>query len=549
MSSVGQIDKKEAPTKYFSFSRNELADLQQEFTEMLQSPEAIENEWIHLDGCAGNGVVSLAEVELWLCVRFPLLRNSVAIRMSFHKTLHLSSSKNGFIQKQAMRSLLIIIFCSNQALRWWNEIPSKSADKVLAWISSKNAKTLDERVSLETAREQLAPNQVLKNLQSRSTSASELKNLFCIEFELFCDLMASFKTTPIDIMYCNLEPCCVEPLAFSAKPRSLSEIQKRIKEKVVKATREQDHLCASSLPYMKSNRSHNASYSLRPSTSLSRPSTRQSGTFSKISPDIAISRPLSRESVRPFLTTPFNGKDIASKRPISAHESVLSILTGRSTFTGSLEACDSAGEIVPGVIFTQSKELLKTRRSYLKTFGLQHPHTGFYFHSLKNNDLLSEKQQTKDLALPDYASRLNESPLKYPTFQLLRDKPGKNPLAFSTDRSPVSSRNDSKLTLHPRRPWNCEFASSSNINGSFSLSCSEVAAAKNQSPTTRALSPNSAKLVSPAPSSKLSKHCVSADSPTNFRKISDWDSSQSPIEFFGGRKTRISASFANVKWA
>jgi hypothetical protein len=547
MSSVGRIDKTEAPTKYFSFSRNELADLQQEFTEMLQSPEAIQNEWSNLDGSAGNGVVSLAEVELWLCVRFPLLRNSVAIRMSFHKTLHLSNSKNGFIQKQAMRSLLIIIFCSNQALRWWNEIPSKSADKVLQWILSKNAKTLDERVSLETAREQLAPNQVLQNLKSRSTSATESKHMFCIEFELFCDLMASFKTTPIDIMYCNLEPCFVEPLAFSTKPRSLSEIQKRIKEKVVKATREQDHLCASSLPYMKSNRSHN----IRPSTSLSRPSTRQSGTFSKSSPEIAISRPLSRESVRPFVTTPLNGKDIASKRPNTAHESVLSLLTGRSTFTGSLEACDSAGETVPGVIFTKSKELLKTRRSYLKTFGLQHPHTGFYFHCLKNNDLLSEKQQTetKDLALPDYASRLNESPLKYATFQLLRDKPGKNPLAFSTDRSPGSGQNDFKLTLYPRRPWNCEFASSSNTNGSFSLSYSEVAAAKNQSPTTRALSPTSAKLLSPAASSKLGKHCVPADSLTNVRRIADWDSSRSPLKLFEQKKTRTSASFANAEWA
>ena len=84
--------------KKFTFSRDELLELSQDFLEILKSPEAIQKEWINLDGYAGNGIVSLAELELWLCIRFPQLRHTVAIRMTFYRILKLSRSKNGFIQ-------------------------------------------------------------------------------------------------------------------------------------------------------------------------------------------------------------------------------------------------------------------------------------------------------------------------------------------------------------------------------------------------------------------------------------------------------------------
>jgi hypothetical protein len=540
MSSVDHSDKKEAEFKRFTFSRDELIDIKQDFIEILGSPEAIQKEWENLDGHSGNGIVSLAELELWLCIRFPLLRNSVAIRMTFYKTLNLSCAKNGFIQKQAMKSLLIVIFCANQALRWWNELPSKSADKVLQWLSSKKIKTLDERVSLENSREQLAPNHILQNLESRVVAASESNSMFCIDFEFFCDLMTSFKTTPIDIMYCSLSPCPAEPLMLTPKPRSLSEIQKRIRNKIMKATREQDLLCAATLPYMKSNQSHHRSYSSRPSTSHLRPSTSQSGTVTQSFSDA--NRPLSRESVLPFST---RLTDNHGTRPHTSSESVLSLLTGRASF---LEACESAGEVLPGIIYTKNLELLETRRSYLKSFGLQHPHTGSYFHSLDHNDLFSDNQVTamNDKKLPDCAARLNESPLKRPTFQILRDRPGTNPLAFSTDRLP-SSGADSIVSVHPRRPWSRTFASSSSLNGSFSLSSVEVEAAKNHSPVTRALSPTSTKLLSPASSNKSAKQRLVSESTNRFGKSSDWDSSHSPLGFFEKKQTR-SSSYAKTEW-
>lgn len=54
--------------KKFSFGRDELLDIQLDFLEILKSPEAIDEELTNLDGFAGNGIVSLAELELWLCV-------------------------------------------------------------------------------------------------------------------------------------------------------------------------------------------------------------------------------------------------------------------------------------------------------------------------------------------------------------------------------------------------------------------------------------------------------------------------------------------------
>jgi hypothetical protein len=551
MSSVDPIDKKKSVSKPFTFFRDELLDINQDFIEILQSTEAIHKEWANLDGHSGNGIVSIAEMELWLCIRFPLLRNSIAIRMSFYRTLYLSSSKNGFIQKQAMRSLLIVIFCANQALRWWNELPSKSADTVLAWISSKKIKTLDERVSLENSREQLSPNQILQNLQSRVAAASESKSMFCIDFESFCDLMTSFKTTPIDIMYCNLSPNPIEPLSLAPKPRSLSEIQKRIRNKILKATREQDLLSATTLPYMKSNQSHQQTYSSRPSTSHLRPSTSQSVMDSKNFLEVA-SRPSSRESAPLCSALPIHSVDAQAShgtRPQTSSESVFSLLTGRGNRSSSLEACESAGEVLPGIIFTKNAELFEARRSYLKAFGLQHPHTGSYFHSLQHNDLLSENQIKAMHArtIPDFAARLNDSPLKNATFQLLRDRSGKNPLAFSTERSPCNGA-DSNQTLYPRRPWNCKFASSSSLNGSFSLTSTEVQAAKNHSPITRALSPTCAKLLSPTTSSKSSNQRVCSKSENRIRQISDWDSSRSPLGYFETKPSRSSASFAKTEW-
>lgn len=546
MSSKEHVNKKDAVSKPFTFARDELLDINQDFIEILQSPEAIEKEWMNLDGHSGNGVVSLAELELWLCIRFPLLRNSIAIRMSFYKTLKLSNAKNGFIQKKAMRSLLVIIFCANQALRWWNELSSKSADKVLPWISSKKIKTLDERVSLENSREQLAPNLILQKLQLRAVAASESQTMFCIDFELFCDLMTSFKTTPLDIMYCNLSPCPVEPVVLTPKLRSLSDIQKKIRNKIIKATREQDLLSASTLPYMISNQNLRRSYSSRPTTSHSSPSKSQSVAVHQSLSTIT-SRPMSRDSMLPCSTQPVDTVDGA--RPHTSSESVLSLLTGRSSFTGSLEACESAGEVLPGIMYTKSMELFETRRAYLKTFGLQHPHTGSYFHCLEHNDLLSGNQISgmSDGTIPGYAARLSESPLKNPTFQLLRDRPGKNPLAFSTDRLPGCVA-DSNLIIYPRRSWSSRFASSSSLNGSFSLSSTEVEAAKNHSPITRSLSPTSAKLLSPATSTKSSNLRLCSKVGNRSKNYSDWDSSNSPLDLFEKKKTRSSASYAKTEW-
>ena len=126
MSSNQHINTKEAllenhiEHRPFTFFRDELLDVKEDFLEIIKSPERILEEWGHLDGIAGNGIVSLAELDFWLCVRFPILRNTLAVRMTFYRVLKLSSSKNGFIQKQAMYHVLIVIFFSNQALRWWN---------------------------------------------------------------------------------------------------------------------------------------------------------------------------------------------------------------------------------------------------------------------------------------------------------------------------------------------------------------------------------------------------------------------------------------------
>ena len=528
--------------KKFSFGRDELLDIQLDFLEILKSPEAIDEEWTKLDGFAGNGIVSLAELELWLCVRFPILRHSTAIRMTFHKILQLSKSQNGFIQKQAMHHLLVIIFCSNQALRWWNELPSKSADKVVAWLASKKVETRDERMALENSRQQLAPNLILQSLQSRIEAAVQSNTMFCIEFDFFCDLMTSFKTTQIDILYCNLTPCPMEPLDFSVKPRMFSDIQRKIRAKIVRATREQDYLSASILPYMKGHGSRNRSYSSRPATCSSqfRPFTAQSGISN--SSDVAKHRPLSRDSfagldARPMAPTETRSLVSEAARPRTSSDSVFSMLTGRSGMSGSIEECDSAGEVVPGILYTKNADLFKTRRSYFKTFGLQHPHTGSYFHSPQHNDLLSGKQLAElgSASLPDYAARLTESPLKRPTFQLLRNKPGSNPLAFSTDRSPSKYDKDIKQAMYPRRPWSNEFASSSSINGSFSLSSADIQMAKNRSPVTRALSPTSAKLLSPA-ASPNARTLVSRHSSYVSKSVSqatpEWDSSGSPLGFF-----------------
>jgi hypothetical protein len=544
----------------FTFGRDELLDIQLDFLEILKSPEAIDKEWTNLDGFAGNGIVSLAELELWLCVRFPILRHATAIRMTFYKILQLSKSQNGFIQKQAMHHLLVVIFCSNQALRWWNELPSKSADKVVAWLASKKVETCDERMALENSRQQLAPNMILQNLQSRIGAAVQSNTMFCMEFDFFCDLMASFKTTQIDILYCNLTICPMEPLDFSVKPRMFSDIQRKIRAEIVRATRAQDHLSASILPYMKGRGSQNRSYSSRPSTCSSqfRPFTAQSAISNN--PNVAKHLQLSRDSLtrldaRPM--TPMETRSLASEleRPRTSSDSVLSMLTGRSGMSGSIEECDSAGEVVPGILFTKNAELAKTRLSYFKTFGLQHPHTGSYFHSPQHNDLLSEKQlaESGSASLPNYAARLTESPLKKPTFQLLRNKPGSNPLAFSTDRLPSKHGKDINQAMYPRRPWSNEFSSSPNINGSFSLSSAEVQMAKNTSPVTRALSPASAKLLSPAASPiartlvSLRSRDASSVSKSASQATPDWDSSASPLGFF--EKTSKSRSFAKTEWA
>jgi hypothetical protein len=201
-----------------------------------------------------------------------------------------------------------------------------------------------------------------------------------------------------------------------------------------------------------------------------------------------------------------------------------------------LETCESAGEVVPGILFTKNSELFQARRSYFKTFGLQHPHTGTYFHSPNHNDLLSVKQLEGlgSELLPDYAARLQDSPLKSPTFKLLRNKPGKNPLAFTSDRSPINFENEIKAAIHPRRPWSSEFASCSSINGSFSMSSFGIASAKNRSPVTRALSPTSAMLLSPS----VFVHSGAGNEKSSFaskkgsRKYLAWDSSGSSAGLF-----------------
>jgi hypothetical protein len=533
----------------FTFFRDELLEIQQDFLDILKSPEAIEKEWVNLDGCAGNGIVSIAELELWLCVRFPILRNALAIRMTFYKVLKLSSSKNGFIQKQAMEHLLVIIFCSNQALRWWNELPSKSASKVVAWLAHKNVETRDERMPLESSRRQLAPNATLQSLQSQIATAIESNTMFCIEFDFFCDLLTSFKTTQLDVMYCNLSPCIVDQLDFSVKPREYFDVQRSIRSKVIKATRGQDHLSATTLPYMKDYSSRSRSYTSRPSTSRSlyRPSTSQSVINNTSS--FANHRQMSGELMLAFEarpTTPMDTKSAISldtERPTTSSASLLS--KGSSRVAGSLEACKSAGEVVPGILYTNDADLLQTRSSYLKAFGLQHPHTGSYFCSPHHNDLLSQKQLAElgPESLPDYASRLRESPLSSPTFQLLRNKPGKNPLVFPSERSPSKFYTDKNLAMHPRRPWSSEFASSSSVNRSFSKSSEYMA--KNRSPVTRALSPTSAMLLSPAALPHRIDN-VSSASKKDLRRAPEWDSSGSPLGYF--EKVNQGRSFSKIEW-
>jgi hypothetical protein len=530
----------------FTFSRDELLEIQQDFLAILKSPEAIEKEWVNLDGYAGNGIVSIAELELWLCVRFPILRNSLAIRMTFYKVLKFSGSKNGFIQKQAMQHLLVIIFCSNQALRWWNELPSKSADKVVAWLAQKKVETRDERMPLESSRRQLAPNAKLQNLQSRIATAIESNSMFCIEFDFFCDLMASFKTTQMDVMYCNLNPCLVDQLDFSVKPREFLDIQNNIRNKVLKATRGQDHLSASILPYMKDYSRRSRSYASRPLTSSSQCRSSSSQSFINNTSGFANHRHLSGElfvfEARP--TTPKDATASATERPTTSSSSLLSVLTGRGNIADSLEACESAGEVVPGILYTKNADLFQTRCSYLKTFGLQHPHTGAYFCSPHHNDLLSEKQLAEySASLPDYASRLRESPLNSPTFQLLRNKPGKNPLVFPSERSPSNFDKHTNLTMHPRRPWSSEFASSSSVNRSFSKSSESMA--KNRSPVTRALSPTSAMLLFPAASPHDWIEKAPSASKKGPRRAPEWDSSGSPLGYF---EKANQGRFSKTEW-
>jgi hypothetical protein len=536
--------------KKFTFSRDELQELSEDFLEILKSPEAIQNEWINLDGYAGNGIVSLAELELWLCIRFPKLRHTVAIRMTFYRILKLSGSTNGFIQKQAMYNLLVTILCSNQSLLWWNELPSKSADEILAWLASKQVRTFDERMSLENTGYQLAPNTTLMKLQLRVAAAVESNSMFPLEFTYFCDLMASFKTTQIDILYCNLQPCHSDAVDLSAKPRMFSDVQKRIRSKVIQETRAQDHLSASSLPYMKTG----TRCGTRPSTSCSqkRPSTSHSAIFSIRSPSEARDRPQSTDSM--FLSgtrsaISGDGDPVDKKRPTTSSESVLSLLTGRTSFGGSLETCESIGEIVPGILYAKNVELTQSRKSYLKAFGLQHPHTGTYFHSHQHNDLMSETQVASlaSTMMPQCSERLNQSPLKSPTFKLMRNKPGSNPLAFSTERSPSKFDKDLRLAMHPRRPWNCEFASFSNTNGSFSMSSSDVASAKNRHPVTRALSPTSALLLSPAAILKHGSHNSSNFVATKGARHLEWDSTNSPLGYFQKDIPKFS-SFAKTSW-
>ena len=573
MSSNQHINTKEAllenhiEHRPFTFFRDELLDVKEDFLEIIKSPERILEEWGHLDGIAGNGIVSLAELDFWLCVRFPILRNTLAVRTTFYRVLKLSSSKNGFIQKQAMYHVLIVIFCSNQALRWWNELPSKSADQVINWLASKNVETLDERMSLEDSRQYLARgfNKMHNDLGLRVAAAREKKTMFCIEFDYFCDIMASFKTTNMDILYCNLEPVPVDPLDMSPKPMDFSDMQKRIRAKIVKETRKQDHLSSTTLPYMKASEEHYRAYSSRPSTCAerSRPSTSQSGMRTLSIPSVTSSRPLTRESGFASGRGPFTPDDnwtatSERQRPTSSSGSVFSLFPCAAISTGSigpnfsLEACESAGEVVPGIIYAKNEELQHARRSYLRVFGLQHPHAGAYFHSPKLNHLLSPKQ-TADLnaAMPDFQGRLNESPLKGPTFELLRNKPGKNPLAFSTDRSPSKFDKDIKLAMHPRRPWSNDFASASCINGAFSMSKEAVIEKKNRSPVTRALSPTATML-----QASVESHVFRGTLPTaasNSKKVRkqkpEWDSSGSPLSLFEKNTPKPFASVATTGWA
>jgi hypothetical protein len=543
----------------FSFFRDELLDVKEDFLEILKSPEKILEEWGHLDGSAGNGIVSLAELDFWLCVRFPLLRNTVPIRMTFYRVLKMMNSKNGFIQKQAMYHVLIIIFCSNQALRWWNELPSKSADKVVNWMISKKVETLDERMSLEDPRQIKGYNKMRNDLESRVAVALEAKQMFFIEFDYFCDLMASFKTTLIDIMYCNLEPVPVDPIDMSIKPKDYSNIQKRIRAKVIKATREQDHLSSTTLPYMNASEEHYRAYSSRPSTGVvqSRPVTGYSRMHPSCSPSVTGSRPMSRESVfaagaRP-LTLRESGTISEMDRPTTSSGSVFSLFPGTMSFAGSiahgsefsLEAVESACEVIPGIIYAKNIELQQARRSYLKAFGLQHPHTGSYYHSPQHNHLLSHKQTAGlNVAIPDFQARLNDSPLKIPTFELLRNKPGKNPLVFSTERSPSKFGKDLKLAMHPRRPWSVEFSSACCTNGTFSMSKEEMIEKKNQSPVTRALSPTAAMMLSSAASPKR------APTSTASKKMDrrEWDSSGSPLSLFEKNISKPFAFIASTGW-
>jgi hypothetical protein len=547
---------KEAPRRAFTFLRPELQDITDTFLGILNSPEAISKEWLNLDGIAGNGIVSLAELDFWLCVRFPILRHKAAIKMAFYRVLKLSNSQNGYIQKQSMFHLMVVIYCSNQALNWWKELPSKSGDEILKWLASKKVETPGNRLELE-----MAPNIMVQSLQTRVLAAIDSKkSMFCVDFEFFCDLVASFKTTAIDVMYCNLTPCHVMPLDLSAKPRCALDIQKRIREKIKQATREQDCLCASALPYMKSRPRTGRSNSSRASTSHSHKHTSANTVSWSFLPDASATstRPSTTEcpsfhapktSISNEIKPSFDDKE----RPNTSSSSVLSLMTSMTPFAGSLEACQSAGEVVPGILYAKSAELRAARRTYLNAFGFQHPHTGCYFHSPHHNDLLSEKHIAgMHAVLPDYKSRLNESPLKSPIFQLMRKKPGENPLAFSTDRSPSKFLKDKKQALHPRRPWNTSFAAASNTNGSFSMSSTEVAINKNRNTITRALSPTSAMLLSPAASPNGKLKSVAASSRLDAKKLPEmncpeWDHSKSTVGFFERVELKPYALFASAE--